>query len=468
VVSHRLAGAPLNFAELRSELAVPGEFSSAAMAEAGEGAASPILPDEDATAIPFVTVDPAGSEDLDQAVHIAASDDGGYVVRYAIADVAAFVRPGSALDDEAQRRAETYYFPDERVPLHPLILSEGAASLLPGQNRPAVLWRFDLDARGEVRTVEVQRALVRSREQLDYGGLQQSLIAGTAPDAVALLARVGELRMALARKRHAIDLDLPEQIVTRDAAHSWALSFRRPLPVEAYNAEISLLAGTCAAQLMIEIGFGLLRTVPPPDRRAVAALRRVAPALDVTWPDGAAPGDVLARLDRGSPRHVAFVEHAAALLRGSAYTPFDGVPPEQSLHAGVGATYAHVTAPLRRLVDRYGSEICLAAQANQPVPDWVRERVPQLPETMQRADRLAHDVDRAVLDLTEAWLLEDRVGETFSAVVLEAEEQRGTIAVEEPAVRARCDGAGLSVGERITARLTQADVPTRTVRFARA
>ena len=210
-----------------------------------------------------------------------------------------------------------------------------------------------------------------------------------------------------------------------------------------------------------------MRTVPPPAPGAIAALRRIAPALGVEWADGEAPGDVLATLDRKNPEHVAFLDHAGSLLRGSSYTVFEGAPPAQPLHSGVAAPYAHVTAPLRRLVDRYGSEICLAVQAERPVPDWVRERLPQLPDTMADAERRAHDVDRAVVDTTEAWLLSGRVGQTFPVTVLDADEKAATVALDEPAVRARCTGARLLVGERLDVRLAQADVATRTVRFER-
>src|SRR5581483_10869513 len=102
------------------------------------------------------TIDPAGSRDLDQALHLERTA-GGFRFHYAIADVAAFVTPGSQLDEETRRRGETLYFPDVRVPLHPAVLSEDAASLLPGQLRPAVLWTIDLDRTGEVASVDVGR-----------------------------------------------------------------------------------------------------------------------------------------------------------------------------------------------------------------------------------------------------------------------------------------------------------------------
>jgi exoribonuclease R len=470
-MTHRVAGAPLEFAALRSQLEVPGDFPSAARSEARRAAAAVELPDEDASGIPFVTIDPAGSRDLDQAVHISRTGTGdatAYEISYAIADVAAFVEPGGAIDAEAHRRGETLYFPDARVPLHPPELSEDAASLLPGELRPAILWRIGLDARGEVTSTDVRRARVRSTAQLDYAGVQADAERGALLDAVAALPEVGQARLALARARHAINLDLPEQSVEPDADHGWALRLRTPLPVERYNAEISLLTGMCAASLMIRGRIGLLRTVPPPTESAVTALRRAARALGVDWPAGAQPGDVLDTLDRADPREVALLEHAASLLRGAAYTPFVDELPAQPMHSGIGASYAHVTAPLRRLVDRFGSEICMALCAGTDVPGWAAEALAALPEEMQRADRLAHEADRAVVDATEAWLLRDRVGQLFSAVVIDADDKAGTVVLDNPAVRARCSGEGLPVGERISVRLTTADVDSREVRFERA
>jgi len=469
MVAHRVAGAPLDFAALRTELAVPGDFARSVLDEAETAARAPQLPDNDATDLPLVTVDPPGSRDLDQAVHLARAGDGsgGYVVSYAIADVAAFVAAGSELDAGSRRRGQTFYFPDLRVPQLPPRLSEDAASLLPNQVRPAVLWQITLDAHGMPQDVKVNRARVRSIAQLDYPGVQRALADKTLPPALELLEEIGRKRQALARARHAINLDLPEQDVSYDNG-TVRLTTRAPLPVEGYNAEISLLTGMCAAKLMLEHRVGLLRTVPNPSPGTVEALRRVALSMKIDWPHGAAPGDVLATLDRANPHHVALIDHAASLLRGAAYTNFDGALPEHTEHAGIGAPYAHVTAPLRRLVDRFGSEVCLAIAAGTDVPSWTRQALPELPALMATSDHLAHAADRAVVDATEAWLLADRVGQTFDALVIDAEESAGTIMLDDPAVRARCAGKQLPVGERITARLMEADVATRSVRFQAA
>jgi exoribonuclease R len=459
--------APLRFDAVRAELDVPAEFPADVLAEAERAATEPVLPAYDATDVPLVTVDPPGSRDLDQALHLAARPDDGFRVSYAIADVAAFVRPGGAVDAEARRRTQTLYSPDLRTPLHPPVLGEGAASLLPDKVRPAVLWRIDLDPAGEVAAVDVRRALVRSRAQLDYPGLQAAVDAGTAPEPVALLPRVGELRTALARARHATELEVPEQEVVPAGSGGWTVQFRRQLPVERWNAQVSLLTGACAARLMLDAGIGLLRTLPAPRPEDVAALRRLAPALGIDWPTAAEPGDVISALDGATPGQAAFLEHAAVLLRGAAYTPVDGVPPADPLHHGVGLPYAHVTAPIRRLVDRFGSEVCVALGAGASVPGWARSALPLLPELMTAGGRLAGALDRAVVDATEAWLLAGQEGRDFPAVVLDAGREKGTVVLDAPAVRGTCTGADLPVGGRIAARLEEADQVRRVVRFTR-
>ena len=120
--------------------------------------------------------------------------------------------------------------------------------------------------------------------------------------------------------------------------------------------------------------------------------RAAAPALGVDWPVGIPPGEVLAGLDARQPRAAAFLDLAAELLRGAGYTPFDGAVPEAPGHAGVGATYAHVTAPIRRLGDRFTTEVCLAVGAGREVPGWVREALPLLPDLLADSGRRSRAV----------------------------------------------------------------------------
>ena len=445
---------------LRTELKVPGEFP-ADVAAAAARVASTWTHDGrvDATDLDVVTLDPEGSKDLDQAFLLERTTD-GLRLHYAIADVAAFVAAGSALDVEVHRRGETLYLPDGRVPLHPPVLSEGAASLLPGQDRPAVLWRIDVDGHGEPTAVDVRRAVVRSRAQLDYA----ALTAGRG-DVFTLLQEFGRLREERERAREAVSLPVPEQQVNGTGT-GWTLTYRAPLPVEDWNAQMSLLTGMSAARLMLDGGVGLLRTMPPPDDRTVASLRRSALALGVSWPEGASYADVVRGLDASRPTHAALLRLAAVLFRGAAYVAFDGAPPAETTHSAVAAPYAHATAPLRRLADRYVSECCLAICAGAEVPEWVRMALPSLPDEMAAADRRAHEVDRAVVDLAEALMLENRCGETFRGVVVEP-GPKGEVQLRDPAVRARLDGVDLPLGQEVDVRLESVDVTARRVTFAR-
>jgi exoribonuclease R len=457
----------IDFSVLRRELGLTEEFPAAALAEAEDAAKNAALPATDRTDVPFVTIDPATSQDLDQAMHLSRRSGGGYRVQYAIADVASYVQPGAALEAESWVRGQTVYLPDGRVPLHPPVLSEGAVSLFPDVDRSAVVWTIDLDADGATTGVSLARARVRSRAKLSYRSVQQEVDAGTAAEPYALLPELGALLAGRAAARGAVNLPLPEQEVERDG-DGWRLVLSAPLPVEEHNAQISLLTGMAAADLMLAGRVGLLRTMPPPKPEAVAKLRAAAGSLGVPWPDGAQVGDVVAAVDPGTPRGAAFLDQAAELLRGAGYTAFDGELPEQTGHGGVGAPYAHVTAPLRRLADRYATETCLALFEGRAIPEWARAALPKLPKTMATTDRLAGAANRGAIDLAEAVILQHRVGEHFDAGVVDVDEKgRGMVAIDDPAVRARCSGE-MPLGERIRARLTVADPATRKVEFERA
>lgn len=457
------------FTRLRADLGLPGPFSREVSAEAEAAARrGPSLTRRDLTELPFLTIDPAESLDLDQAMHLTRRDT-GYRVHYAIADVAAWVTPGGALDAETMRRVETLYLPDERIPLHPPILSEAAASLLPGSDRPALVWVLDLDESGDLIGTDVFRAMVRSRARFDYPQVQRAIEAGTAEEPLALLAEIGMLRETLESERGGVSLPIPEQEIVEDG-DTWRLEYRAPIPAEGWNAQISLLTGIAAADLMTYAGVGILRTLPEPAPEALAQVRRVGRALDVAWPDGDTYGAVIRSLDPDNPRHAAFLQEATGLLRGAGYTAFDAGVPEQAGHAAVADEYAHVTAPLRRLVDRYAGEVCVSLVAGTEVPDWVGARLHELPKAMETGDRRAHEVEREAVSLVEAVVLADHVGDEFDAVVVDLNERGdgGTVQLAEPAVRARFDGPGLGLGERVRVRLTEADDARRRVRFAPA
>ena len=457
-------------ARIRDELKLSSEFPASVEAAAAAAAQAPRLPDLDRTDIEFVTIDPESSMDLDQAMHLER-DGAGYVVHYAIADVAAFVTAGDPVDEEANRRGETLYGADSKIPLHPKVLSEGAASLLPDQVRPALLWTIKVDDTGEGIDVGVERALVKSRAKLSYAQVQADLDAGRADEMFTVLKEVGELRLAREAARGGVSLPLPEQEIVEKDGH-WDLEFRRLSPVEEWNAQISLLTGMAAASLMVYARVGILRTLPPAQPRDLQRLHRTARALDVEWPAELLYPDFVRSLDATRPNHAAMIVACTRLLRGAGYVAFDGELPEQAQHSALASEYAHVTAPLRRLVDRYAGEVCVALCAGTDVPDWVLAALPKVPEVMVESGRRANRYENAIVNLCEAEMLAGRIGETFTGVVVEVDEKdphRGEVTIEDPAIEARVTGdRDLPLGERVSVVLAQADPVSRTVAFTLA
>jgi exoribonuclease R len=424
-------------AQIQAEMKVSAEFPASVEEAAAKATASPRLPDPDRTDIAFVTIDPASALDLDQALHIERAGD-GFVVHYAIADLAAFITPGDPVDIEANRRGETLYGADSKIPLHPKSISEDAGSLLADQVRPALLWTITLDATGEGTDVNVERALVKSRAKLSYDEVQAAIDDGTADEMYTLLKEVGQLRMEREAARGGVSLPLPEQQIDI-TGDRWKLEFR---------------------------------TLPPADPRDVLRLRRTARALKVDWPEKADYPEFVRSLEPTKPNHAAMVVACTRLLRGSGYAGFNGEVPEQHLHSAIAAAYAHVTAPLRRLVDRYALEICVAICAGEPVPQWVLDKLEELPKTMQESGRRANQYENAVLDLVESAALAPRVGETFDAVVVEVDDKddrRGDLTVQEPAIEARVSSTKpLPLGEQVKVTLSVADPATRKVEFTLA
>jgi exoribonuclease R len=395
--------------------------------------------------LPFVTIDPPGARDLDQALHIERRGD-GHRVRYAIADVAAFVEPGDAADRAAWEQGVTLYHPDHQEYLYPTVVER--ASLLPGETRPAVLWTLDLDARGLAQQIDVRRAVVRSTAQYTYADVPETVLAG--------LREVGQKRERLEIERGGVSLPTPEQEVDADGT----LHYRAPLPSEGWNAQISLLTGMAAADLMLKGGVGLLRTLPPADAKALERLRRVASALGREWATDVDYATFIRSLDPFDARDAAILHAAQSVLRGAAYVAFDGTPPAQPRHSALAEEYAHVTAPLRRLADRYATECALAAHAGTPVPDWARSRLAELPPVMAAADKRQNELERAAVDRAEATALAGRVGETFTAVAVDDEH----VQLRDPAVRAPCDGCP-PLGREVRVRLVTADPAQGVVRF---
>lgn len=442
-------------ARLRTEFAVPAGFPPDVLAAADAAASRAPTEHVDRTDRAFVTLDPASSTDLDQAFAIeqAGAD---LLLHYAIADVAWFVRDGDPLDREAWRRGETLYLPDGKASLYPPAIGEAAASLLPDGQRPAVVFTVRVAPDGAVRLDGAERALIRSRAKLAYASVRSEDL----PQSFADLAN----RMAAAEAaRGATRADAPQQEVERTADGGYTLAFSPRLASEERNAALSLATNMAVAAALQAHCTGLFRVMPAPDARALIRLRHTAAALGLDWPADQSP-DVFARgLDGADPKTAAFSLAQRRAGQGASYAPFrPGVVP---WHSAVAATYCHATAPLRRLADRYVVQAALAVANGRAVPATVTAAFDTLPTVMSRADALAGRLDRAAVDLAEAVMLSRQVGQTFAAIVTDADDRGARIQLCDCAVTAQLALRGATPGAALTVRLVRADQVRRLLVF---
>ncbi len=454
------------FEAIRDEFEVRQGFSEDVLAEATAAVADPDLPQRDETYIEFITIDPPGSMDLDQALQIERINEGDarFRVRYAIADVPAFVAAGGVVDEEVRLRGQTIYCPDTRVPLHPMVISEEAASLLPDATRPAYVWDIELGEDGRRVGASLYRAMVRSRRRYTYAEVQAQVDDGSAEESLMLLRDVGRLRVTRESVRGGASLPMPEQEVDIEDGQ-YVVVFRPVLEAEEWNAQISLLTGMVAAAMMLDGGVGILRTMPAADDRAITRFRRQATVLGVPWPKELSYGEFLRTLDRTDSVHLAVIHSATALFRGAGYTPFNGEIPKDTIQSAIAAPYAHVTAPLRRLVDRFGLAICAALSAGEAAPTWAVEALDDLPQRMDTSGRVARSVERASLDAVEATVLDTRLGEVFEAVVVdETSGGNPVIQIKNPAITSYAEGSA-ELGSTVTVELVAVDVAKRSISF---
>ena len=442
-------------AAIREQFAVTPGFPPQVIAAAQAAARRAPADHVDRTGVPFVTLDPATSTDLDQAFAIEAAG-ADLLLHYAIADVAWFVSDGDPVDAEAWKRGTTLYLPDGKAGLYPPVLAEAAASLLPDGPRPAVIFAVRVAPDGTATLDGVERAIIRSRAKLAYATVrEQDLPAGF--DEIARRVAAAENRRGAAR------VDPPEQQVERMADGSFTLRFRPPNAAERRNAALSLATNLAVARYLQAAATGLFRVMAAPEPSAEARLRRTAEAFGLDW-NAAMPLAAFERtLDPGHARHAAFMMAVRRAGQGASYEAFTpGAPP---WHAAVAAPYAHATAPLRRLADRYVIRAALALARGQAVPAEVEDAFRRLPPVMARAEARAGQIDRAVIDLAEASFLASHTGATFDAVVTDVAENGARIQLCDPAVVARVRAAGVLPGTRLPVRLVSADPARRTMAF---
>lgn len=444
-------------AAIRQQFAVPDGFPPAVLAAAEAATRKAPADHVDRTEVPFVTLDPATSMDLDQAFAIERSGN-DLLLHYAIADVAWFVEDGDPVDREAWQRGTTLYLPDGKAGLYPPVLSEGAASLLPGVPRPSIILTTRVDADGYVRLESAERALISSRAKLAY---DKVLATELPPDFDEFARRIeaAEIRRGAAR------VDPPEQDVEPVGDGRYELMFRPRLRAEDRNAALSLAANLAVADALLAARTGLFRVMPEPDSKAVQRLRQTAKALGLTWPDAETLVAFDKTLDPADSRHAAFMLAVRRASGGAGYVPYrEGIVP---WHAPMAATYVHATAPLRRLADRYVLRAVLAVANGQPVPTPVSDAFERLSPVMAKADARDGQIDRTVVALAESVMLRGQEGTVFEAVVTDMDEHGLRIQLRDWPIVARVRGLGAEPGDAIKVSLTAVDPQRRTIDFER-
>lgn len=462
-------------AGIRSEQRLPERFSAEVL-DAAAHAATRRFDErkgndrEDLTHRSFETLDPAASTDLDQAFAVAAQGD-DVVLSYALADIDAFAPSGGCIEAEAWQRGVTVYAPDQRVSLYPAVLSQGAASLLPDVVRPAVVFDVAVGPDGQPRMLSGRRAIIRSRRKRAYETTEPS-------DLDPLIVELYRRSSLAEARRGASKIDWPEQEVVPDpdAPGGFGLELRPQRPSEEINAAMSLSVNIAIASTMLTNRTGLFRNMPGPDPQKQRTLRLMAAALDIAWSPNEELRTVLSRLSPKNSHHAKFLLESRRAGRGATYAMFDESTPP--FHSALASVYAHATAPMRRLADRYVIELALVL-INEPNNTSEREplvaSLREMPEIMAMASRRAAAVENSVVDLLEAVALVGQVGRRFTATVLEQAAGGFVVQLYDPPVRTRAvlaDAPDIAsattspaTGAHVLVELLEVDVVRRKVKF---
>jgi len=394
---------------------IPDDFEAAALAEAA--AAEEVSPAgrEDLRGLPFVTIDGATARDFDDAVWAAAEGDDGWRIMVAIADVAHYVRPGSALDTAAALRGNSVYFPDRVVPMLPAALSEGWCSLQPGVARGCLFVELRIDTEGAPRGHRFGRGLLRSAARLTYEAIE----AGADPSGTrgALYGAFAALDRARAR-RGALDLAVPERQVRLDAVGQVLAVEPRPrLASHRLIEAFMIAANVCAAETLERVRQPCLyRVHDRPGEAQLETLRQLFASLGIALPPpaGLRAPHLAAALATLEGRAEAPLVHEAVLrgLTQAAYAPAN------SGHFGLAlGRYAHFTSPIRRYADLLIHRALIQGLGLGPdgLAAAAGARFPAIGEHITATERRAVQAERDALDRYLAVFMSQRQGEVFEA-----------------------------------------------------
>ena len=407
---------------------IPDQFPDPVIAEADKAAPVGLQGREDLRDLPLVTIDPIDARDRDDAVYAMADDQpgnpGGHIIWVAIADVAHYVTPGSALDREARRRGNSTYFPDRVVPMLPDILSGDLCSLHEHVDRACLAVRMRIDAHGNKLSHRYVRGLMRSKASLHYAQVQAAIDGQpddkTAPLLDPVLRPLYAAYAALVQARAArqpLDLDLPERkIVLDDAGKVTSVSFYERFDAHKLIEEMMILANVAAAEELVRLKQPLLfRVHEEPSPLKLEALREVAEASGLVL----AKGQVLK------------TSHLNRLLSQAQGTEFDELINLTTLrsmtqayynaenfgHFGLALrNYAHFTSPIRRYSDLIVHRALIAGHGwgKDGLSAWDVENLDETAKLISDSERRSMAAERDTTDRYLAAFLADRVGSTFA------------------------------------------------------
>jgi ribonuclease R len=418
------------------ENGIPVDFPEEALEEADKAKPVTLGKREDLRDLPLITIDPVDARDHDDAVCALPDDDeanpGGHVVWVAIADVAHYVRPESALDREARRRGNSTYFPDRVVPMLPEALSADLCSLVEGEDRPCLALRMVLNAAGEKIDHRFTRGLMRSPASLNYAEVQAAIDGAadetTAPllkDVIQPLYEAWRAVMRAREKRQPLDLDLPERRIELDEfGEVTSVAFRERLDAHRVIEEFMILANVCAAETLEAKRRALVyRVHEQPNPEKLEALREQVESVGLTL----AKGQVL------QTRHLnALLKQAEgsesdelvniAVLRAQTQAYYS---PHNYGHFGLNlAKYAHFTSPIRRYSDLIVHRALISAhgwagkgKANDGLTLEEEAVLDQTAEHISFTERRSMVAERDTNDRYLAAYLKDRVGAEFEGRV---------------------------------------------------
>ncbi|THH35335.1 ribonuclease R [Aliishimia ponticola] len=406
---------------------IPDDFPDEAIAEADRAKPLGLSGREDLRDMPLVTIDPSDARDHDDACCAYPDDDpkneGGFIIWVAIADVAGYVTPGSALDREARKRGNSSYFPDRVVPMLPDRLSGDLCSLHEGVPRACIAVRMVIDAHGRKLRHHFVRGLMRSPASLNYEEVQAAIdgtpndnTAGLLDPVLRPLYGAYAALVAARKQRQPLDLDLPERRVELDDdGKVRTVAFKDRLDAHRLIEEFMVLANVCAAETLIAKKSPLLFRVheePPPEK--LESLRDTAEAAGFSL----AKGQVLKTqhlnnlLDQAAGSDEAELINLATLrsMTQAYYSP------KNFGHFGLALqSYAHFTSPIRRYADLIVHRALITAHGwgdDGLSPDDI-DRLESTAAHISETERRSMMAERDTTDRYLAAYLSERVGNEF-------------------------------------------------------